>query len=145
MRIITKNSEETKEFGRKLAKKLKPCSVIALFGGLGSGKTVLTKGIADGLGIKKAAVISPTFVLLREYASGKVKLYHFDLYRIKKTDILSLGIDEYLYGDGISVVEWAERIEDYLPRDCMKIEISVLGENKRLINVKMRQIKSQAR
>ena len=142
MRVITKSAEETKELGRRLAKILmrsvpsvKPSCVIALFGDLGSGKTVLVKGIAEGLGAEERDVLSPSFVLIREYKT-KIPLYHFDLYRLRKADIYKLGFDEYFYGRGISVIEWADRIKEALPEDCLRIELSVLGKGRRLIKVK---------
>ncbi|MEK6714868.1 MAG: tRNA (adenosine(37)-N6)-threonylcarbamoyltransferase complex ATPase subunit type 1 TsaE [Candidatus Omnitrophota bacterium] len=134
MRMISKSVDETKEIGRKIAKKLKAANIVALFGELGSGKTVLVKGIAEALGVKANRVVSPTFVLLREY-KAKIPLYHFDLYRLGKTDSQRLGFDEYLFGSGISVIEWADRIEPSLPQKYLRIEISIIDKNKRLIKI----------
>lgn len=134
MRIISKSVSQTKELGRKIAKRLKPSSVVALFGSLGSGKTVLVKGIAEVLGLKAHKVVSPSFVLIREYKTN-IPFYHFDLYRLKKADIQRLGFDDYFFGDGISVIEWADRIEGALPKGCLRIKISIIGENRRLIKV----------
>ena len=98
MEISTANEQETITLGERIAKKLKPGDIICLFGNLGSGKTVLTKGIARGLGLKEGQVISPSFVLLRQYPGARIPLYHFDLYRLKgESDILALGFEEYLY------------------------------------------------
>ena len=135
MRVISKSVEETKRIGRKIAGKLRPASIVALFGELGSGKTVLVKGMAEGLGLGARCVLSPSFTLMREY-KAKIPIYHFDLYRLKKTDMLKLGFDEYFYGKGISVIESADRIKEGLPKDCMRIEFSILGENERLIKIK---------
>lgn len=134
MRIISKSTNETKKIGRRLAKILAPSSVVALFGDLGSGKTVLVKGIAEGLGLSARNVVSPSFVLIREY-KAKIPLYHFDLYRMKKADIYKLGFDEYFYGEGISVLEWADRIEHSLPKGYLRIELSIKDRNTRLIKV----------
>lgn len=134
MRVVTKSPKETKLLGRRIVKGLAPSAVVALFGDLGSGKTVFVKGMACGLGIASKKVVSPTFVLIREYKS-RIPLYHFDLYRLKKTDIVRLGFDEYLFGRGITVIEWADRIEEGLPADSVRVKISVLDENRRLIEI----------
>jgi tRNA threonylcarbamoyladenosine biosynthesis protein TsaE len=100
---------------------------------LGSGKTVLTKGIAQGLGIKKERIISPSFVLIREY-KAEVPFYHLDLYRLKKPkDILGLGYEEYLYDEGITVIEWADRLKYLIPKEYLKIELSIKSQNQRLL------------
>ncbi|HDZ77073.1 MAG TPA: tRNA (adenosine(37)-N6)-threonylcarbamoyltransferase complex ATPase subunit type 1 TsaE [Candidatus Omnitrophica bacterium] len=137
MQVITKNTQETIELGRRIAKTLIPSSIVALFGDLGSGKTVLVKGIAEALGGKAENVLSPSFVLMREYKT-KIPLYHFDLYRIEKTDVLHLGFEEYFYGNGISVVEWADRIKDDLPKDCLRVNFYIKGDNKRVIKINQR-------
>lgn len=135
MRLVTKSVSETKKLGAMIARRLKPSDIVALFGDLGSGKTVLVKGIAEALGIKSDRVVSPTFVLIREY-KAMTPLYHFDLYRLKKINIQSLGFDEYFFGNGISVIEWADRIEGQLPKGSLKIKISIIGRNKRLFVIK---------
>ena len=136
MRIISKSLTDTKRIGAMLARGLKPPSVVALFGELGSGKTVLVKGMARALGIRAEDVVSPTFVLVREY-KGKFALYHFDLYRLnKKKGARHLGLDDYLFGNGISVIEWADRIEDDLPKGYLRVEISIIDKNKRLIKIR---------
>ncbi|MDP1852989.1 MAG: tRNA (adenosine(37)-N6)-threonylcarbamoyltransferase complex ATPase subunit type 1 TsaE [Candidatus Omnitrophota bacterium] len=135
MRLVTRSVSETKELGAMIARSLKPSDIVALFGELGSGKTVLVKGIAEALGIKSDRVVSPTFVLIREY-KAKIPLYHFDLYRLKKINIQSLGFDEYFYGNGISVIEWADRIEWQLPKGSLRIKISIIDKNKRLFTIK---------
>lgn len=132
--MISKSPQETKEIGRKIARRLKPKDVVALFGGLGAGKTILVKGIAEGLGAREGEVVSPSFVILREYKT-KIPLYHFDLYRLKNIDVYRLGFDEYFYGDGITVVEWAERIKSALPKKCLSVYLSVVGKNKRKIKI----------
>lgn len=117
-----------------MARNLRPGDIICLFGELGSGKTVLVKGIAEGMGIKKDKVISPTFVLIRQYDQGKFTLYHFDLYRLDyASSILGLGYEEYLYDDGIAVIEWADRLKYLLPGEFLKIELSIRRDPHRLL------------
>lgn len=134
--FYSRNEEETINLGKKLAGSLKPGGVIALMGELGSGKTTLTKGIALGLGVKSAdSVISPSFVLVREY-KGKVPLYHFDLYRLNKIeDLEQLGYEEYFYGKGVTIVEWAEKAKSLLPSCYLKIELLHKKINERLIKI----------
>ena len=133
MQTISHSVNDTLYIGKALARHLKARDIICLFGELGSGKTVLVKGIAAGLGISQDSVISPTFVLLREY-KAKTPLYHFDLYRMScPKDILGLGYEEYLYDDGIAVIEWADRLRGYLPADYLKIELAVKSENSRIL------------
>lgn len=138
--FISRSEKETLEFGARLVRGLRRGDIVCLFGNLGAGKTVLVKGMAKGLGISTDEVISPSFVLIREYWPPKKKkkaipLFHFDLYRLKDSeDILSLGCEEYFYSQkGISVVEWAERMQGYLPDKFIKIKIEIKGKNQRLI------------
>lgn len=123
-RIINiKGEEETYAFGAKLADKLKPGTVIAMVGDLGTGKTTLTKAIAKGLGVKET-VTSPTFTIVKEYEDGKMPLYHFDVYRIGDIDeMYELGYEEYFYGQGVCIVEWADIIEELIPDDAIRINI----------------------
>ena len=116
MRTITlKNEEETKEFGLQLGREAQKGDVIALIGDLGTGKTALTKYIAKGLGIEET-ITSPTFTIVQEYHDGRMPLYHFDVYRIGDPDeMFELGYEEYFYGDGVCVIEWADVIEDLIP------------------------------
>lgn len=123
-RIINiKNEQETRRFGHKLAAGLVPGKVVALVGDLGTGKTALTKAIAEGLGIEDV-ITSPTFNIVKEYDTGRLPLYHFDVYRIGDIDeMYELGYEEYFYGQGVSVVEWADLIEDIIPEDAIRINI----------------------
>lgn len=121
--INIKNQQETREFGHKLAAELMPGTVIALIGDLGTGKTALTKSIAEGLGIEDV-ITSPTFNIVKEYDTGRLPLYHFDVYRIGDIDeMYELGYEEYFYGQGVSVVEWADLIEEIIPEDAIRINI----------------------
>jgi tRNA threonylcarbamoyladenosine biosynthesis protein TsaE len=120
--FITKSENETINIGEKISTLLKPGSVVAFIGDLAAGKTTIIKGIAKGLGIQRD-VESPTFTLVNEY-DGDIRVFHMDCYR--ETNIqgwLEIGIDEYFYGNGISLVEWADRIEELLPDDAIKIQI----------------------
>lgn len=136
MRFISNSVQETIEIGSKLAKRLKRGDVIALVGELGSGKTIFTKGIAKGLGLKNARYVnSPSFVIIKEY-KARMPLYHLDLYRLDKAHSLdSLNYDEYLYGGGITVIEWADKIRKLLPQKYIEVRLSAIGENKRKIEV----------
>jgi len=133
MTVITKNTDETIKLGEKVAKFLKPGDVLCLSGDLGSGKTTFVKGIAKGMNISKDKVHSPTFVLMNLY-EGKIPLCHFDLYRVDpKNEINTVGYDEFLYGQGISVIEWAEKFGNFLPEEYLKVEFKHSSENVRRI------------
>ena len=123
---ITSHSEsETILFGEELGKSLKGGSIVALIGDLGAGKTVITKGIARGIGLKEEPN-SPTFVIMNHY-EGEIPLYHFDLYRISDIDELEgIGYKDFFFSDGISVVEWADKIIDELPKDTVIIHVSII-------------------
>ena len=126
--VYIKNEQETRSFGKKLAAELAPGIVIALTGDLGTGKTALTKSIAEGLGITEV-ITSPTFNIVKEYYSGRIPMYHFDVYRIGDIDeMYELGYEEYFYGNGVCIVEWADLIEDISPEDAIRIDIEY-GEN----------------
>ena len=134
-KIKTQNQKETVALGTKLAKELKAGDIICLFGDLGSGKTTLVKGLGKGLKVSPSKVISPTFVLMNIY-EGTFPIFHFDLYRLEKMqEIGMIGYDEFLYGDGIAVVEWAERLGTLLPKEYIEIKLTHEGQDKRLIEV----------
>lgn len=124
MRTITiKNEQETKQFGIELGKSLEQGDVVALIGDLGTGKTALTKYIAQGMGVQDM-ITSPTFTIVQEYHSGRLPLYHFDVYRIGDSEeMFELGYEEYFYGQGVCVIEWADLIEELLPENVKTIEI----------------------
>ena len=132
---VTNSAKETQKVGAKLAKQIKPPTIIALISDLGGGKTTFTQGLAKGLNIKEK-IVSPTFVLERIYKIPKKSyaLYHYDLYRIEPDDIL---IDEILENakDNIVVIEWAEKILQRLPKDIMKLELSTLNDDRRKIKI----------
>ena len=112
---MTASEEETRALGRALARELAPRGVLLLSGELGSGKTVLARGIGEGLGIDAREVQSPSFTLIREHAGSGGRLVHVDLYRLDPEETASLGLDELLAGPGVKVVEWAERLPIALP------------------------------
>lgn len=115
-----------------MAQALKAGDVLALEGDLGAGKTVFAKGLAEGLGIQ-ATIDSPTFTIVKEY-QGRIPFYHLDVYRLESADE-ALGFEEYLYGDGVCLIEWASRISDWLPDDSIDIRLTVLGNDRRQINL----------
>lgn len=120
---IIRNEEETRSFGHELAKALKPNDVVALIGDLGTGKTTLSKYIAEGLGVKEM-ITSPTFTIVCEYHSGRLPLYHFDVYRVDDPDTLfEIGAEEYFYAGGVSIVEWADMVAEILPDETLCIFI----------------------
>jgi tRNA threonylcarbamoyladenosine biosynthesis protein TsaE len=127
---------ETIELGRQLAARLKAGDVVALSGELGAGKTCLVKGIAAGLRVAQE-VTSPTFTLIHEYRGGRCALYHIDLYRLDSArQVLAIGIEDYLNGDGVTVIEWAEKIEALLPERAIHIKLSVVDETTRRIEIR---------
>ncbi len=125
----------TERLGATLATLLPPGSVVALIGTLGAGKTRLVQAIAKSLGVDPATVASPTYVLLHEY-HGRQPIYHFDAYRLKDDDeFLALGPDEYFESEGLSLIEWADRVERCLPRERLEIRIEVTGPTSREVRV----------
>lgn len=119
----TFSPDETELIGKKLGENSKPGDVYCLNGDLGVGKTVFTKGFADGLGIAEH-ITSPTFTIVNEY-SGRLKFYHFDVYRIEDEDeMYEIGLDEYLFGNGVCLIEWAEKIKNLLPNNAVQINIT---------------------
>jgi tRNA threonylcarbamoyladenosine biosynthesis protein TsaE len=122
----------TDAFGRRLGARLFPGAVVALVGPLGAGKTHLARAIAEGLNVRNsAAVTSPTFVLIQEY-SARLPIYHFDAYRLRdEREFLDLGADEYLRGDGVCLVEWADRVSGALPEERLEIRIVPIGPTAR--------------
>ncbi len=131
----TKSVGETIALGEELGKKLIPGAVVALNGGLGAGKTYLSKGIARALGFS-GEVKSPTFTLINIY-EGRVPVYHFDCYRLKNNaDLENIGYEEYFYGKGVTLVEWAEKISGLLPENSVYIDIKTIGGNLREFSVR---------
>ena len=131
-RVYTHSPAETEAYGRELARELHAGSVVALFGGMGMGKTALVRGLADGLGLS-AEVSSPTFALVHDYG-GQPPLVHFDMYRVSGwEDLFSTGFFDYLDAGAILVVEWSENIQAALPEDAIRIHIRRIEDTVRLI------------
>lgn len=132
--VVTNSVEETLTLGERLGRLLAPGDFVALVGELGAGKTHFVQGVARGLGIDPAVpVTSPTYTLLHEYR-GRIPLYHFDLYRLGGVDdILELGFAEYFHGDGVCLVEWAERLGNELPPEQLTIFLAHRGDDRRAI------------
>lgn len=130
--VTSHSVEETIRLGERLGRLLEPGSFIALTGELGAGKTQFVRGVATGLGIDSSVPItSPTFTLLNEY-QGRIRLYHFDLYRLGGVDdAAELGFDEYFHGDGVCLVEWAERLGSDIPTERLDIVFAYLSDTER--------------
>ena len=127
-RISIKGVDEMRERGLELAAALEPGDIIAMVGNLGTGKTTLSKYIAEGLGVTEA-LSSPTFNIVKEYRSGRLPLFHFDVYRLSSgDDLVDIGAEDYLYGDGVCLIEWADIVADILPEETIVIRLEY-GEN----------------
>ena len=135
LEVISRSPEETQEVGRLLGEGAQSGDVFLLTGGLGTGKTTLTQGIAWGLGVQEHAR-SATFILIAEY-QGRLPLYHMDLFRIDHLEeVLDLGLDEYLFGQGVSVVEWADKAPQVFPADHLEVHLELVDENTRRLHLK---------
>ena len=122
MQITTHSADETQALGQKLASRLAPGDVIAYFGDLGAGKTAFTRGLAQGLGITDP-VTSPTYTIVNEYLSGRIPLFHFDMYRLSSSDeLFDIGWEDYLSRGGVCAVEWSENVED-AQQDAIRVTI----------------------
>lgn len=134
MNIITNSEKETFQLGYKIGSLLKKGDVISLNGDLGAGKTHLTKGIAAGLEVDDY-ITSPTFTIVNEY-KGRLPLYHFDVYRVDDVyEMYEIGFEEYLYGDGVCVIEWGDMVEELLPKEKIYIYIKKIDDNSREVQI----------
>lgn len=129
------SAEETKEWGRKLAHLLFPGAVIGLEGELGAGKTCFVKGLASGLGLDEDEIASPTFTLIAEHYRGRIPLYHIDLYRVAGAEVEELGIDEYLYGQGVTAIEWFQFLPAEVVTEYLRILFVITEDEERLLEV----------
>ena len=134
--FISNNPAETEAIGRLFAKDVGLGSVLALQGALGTGKTQFVKGFVAGVG-SSASVTSPTFTIVHEYPGGRLPIYHFDFFRLRDPkSIARLGLDDYFFGDGISVVEWADRFPEFIPEQARWLNFEIRSETVRAIKTK---------
>ena len=139
-RFVSNSEEDTKTLAKKISATLMAGDIVCLSGELGAGKTTFVKGLAEGLHIKENKVNSPTFVFMNVYSGKKgknsVELYHFDLYRATRPeDVFTLDYEEYFYGQGICVVEWAERLGPLMPKKYLQVNFAHQGDQRRAIEV----------
>ena len=134
--IVSSSVEKTKKLGARIGKLLKKSSVVALSGEFGAGKTTLIKGIAKGLGVRETRYVnSPSFVIVKQY-KGRFSVYHFDIHRIdKSSELETVGYEDFFYGDGVTLIEWADKIKELLPNEYLDIHLSIKDENSRLIEL----------
>ena len=131
MKYISNSEKDTYKLAKMFEEKLHGGEVVVLNGDLGAGKTTFTKGLCKALGVTEN-VTSPTFTLMNIYKSGRLNLYHFDMYRIEdESEALELGLDEFFNSNGVCVIEWAENIRNMIPKNHITINITKLGENSR--------------
>ncbi len=133
---VTNSTAETSQLGKTLGQQLAAGDVVALYGELGSGKTTFTKGLSVGLGaMKEEGIRSPTFVLLNLY-KGRLPIYHIDLYRVRTLERLhDIGYEDYAFADGVVIIEWAEKAEEVLPPNAVRVRFKTLAENSREIRI----------
>ena len=135
MTVITKSPEQTELLGKKLAAFLRPGDVIAYYGDLGAGKTAFTRGLAAGLGIREA-VTSPTYTIVNEYLSGRMPLFHFDMYRLSSSEeLFDIGWEDYLARGGVCAVEWSENVSDAFTGDEISVRFEKLSATDRRITI----------
>lgn len=134
--FISNSPAETEEFGHRFAEEVGPGTVLALKGDLGAGKTQFVKGLVGALE-SDAPVLSPTFTIIHEYPGGRLPIYHFDFFRLEdRQSAARLGLDDYFFGEGVSVVEWADRFPDLIPEEARWIDFEMKSENVRAITTK---------
>ncbi len=131
--LVSHSSLHTERIGERLARLARPGDVLALWGELGAGKTVLAKGVAAGLGLDPGDVSSPTFIILHEHYGGRMPLFHLDLYRLEGQDLGTTGWEEALDGGGMTVIEWPDRAEAGLPADRVDIRLEHIADTKRRV------------
>ena len=133
--LISNSTHETEAFAETLAKTLNQSDMLALFGGMGAGKTAFVRGLARGLGFT-GETSSPTFAIVHEYRGGRLPLFHFDMYRVAgRDDLESCAFFEYLDAGGVTVTEWSENIEAALPENAVRVYFEICGEDKRIIRI----------
>ena len=133
--MTTHSADETQALGARLAARLQPGDVLAYYGDLGAGKTALTRGIAQGLGVQDC-VTSPTYTIVNEYLSGRLPLFHFDMYRLSSSEeLFDIGWEDYLARGGVCAVEWSENVADALPENTVRVRIDLDGDTGRRITI----------
>jgi len=133
--FISNSPAETEAIGRQLASDVNAGSVLALKGELGSGKTLFTQGLVAGLE-SDATVTSPTFTIVHEYQAGRLPIYHFDFFRLdNRESTVRLGLEDYFFGDGVSVIEWADRFPELIPEQALWISLEIKSEGQRIITL----------
>ncbi|MBI3248371.1 MAG: tRNA (adenosine(37)-N6)-threonylcarbamoyltransferase complex ATPase subunit type 1 TsaE [Deltaproteobacteria bacterium] len=133
LEIRTVSPEETKTWGTRLGRLLFPSAVVGLDGDLGAGKTCFVKGLATGLGIDEDEVSSPTFTLIAEHARGRMPLYHVDLYRLEGADVEEIGIEEYLFGQGVAAIEWFRFLPAGIVHEYLLVSLVVANAEERVL------------
>jgi tRNA threonylcarbamoyladenosine biosynthesis protein TsaE len=131
--FVSRGEAETRAFGARLALRLRGGEIIGLCGDLGAGKTCFVRGVAEGLGVPAQRVRSPTFTMINEYGGGRLPLYHVDLYRLQPSDVDRLALREYLYGEGVAVVEWFEHLGEAC--ECLRVQFTFVEETVRRLVV----------
>jgi tRNA threonylcarbamoyladenosine biosynthesis protein TsaE len=134
MMLQSNSASETKTIGQRIGRQLKAGDVVCLYGDLGAGKTTITQGIASSLGINERDITSASFTIIAEH-EGPIPFYHIDLYRLHTGEASGLGLHEYFQSEGISVIEWAERAEDEIPEDCIKVIMTHTGDDTRDVEI----------
>ena len=139
--VISRSPDETISLGKRVGELLRPRDVVSLFGGFGSGKTCLTQGIVRGLGAGDGEYVrSPSYTLMNQYV-GRVPIYHFDLFRINDLiEMEELDYEEYLYGNGVTIIEWAEKIQPILPTNRLDIKMAIMNDREREITLLPRNL-----
>jgi tRNA threonylcarbamoyladenosine biosynthesis protein TsaE len=133
--LFVHSAEETKAFAACLARLVTPGTVIGLEGDLGAGKTCFVKGLATGLGIDENAVYSPTFTLIAEHYTGKLPLFHVDLYRLEGGGIEGVGIEEYLFGQGVTIIEWFQFLPVGVVTEYLRLALAITGAETRTLTL----------
>ena len=133
--LVSHSSLHTERLGERLAAHAAPGDVVALWGELGTGKTVLARGIAIGLGLDAEAVTSPTFIILHDHQGGRLPLFHLDLYRLERSQLGSTGWEDVLDAGGVTVIEWPDRAGDELPADRVDVRLAHVAETKRTVTI----------
>lgn len=133
MKYFSNSEDETKKVGRKIGKNLSTGDVLGLYGKLATGKTIFTKAVLEGLGMKETRYVkSPSFIIMREYEINEYKVYHFDLYRVDTIkEIQEIGWNELIDSGGICIIEWAQRADEIMPSEYLKVNLSIKGNHSR--------------